>query len=296
MVLLVLVVALALIVGTFFTLPGRERWTFLVTLLVAIGAHVAVAIGLFLLPLLSIWPEPEPNAVELVTLEPDVREPEPEPEDVEAEPEPEPELPEPEPPPEPVEARPDPRPQPEPPPDAPPPEEPPAAEEAIADFTGETLTNEDGPSWASAAGSGDAMEGPIGQPGAAVTGRRRAGVRGGVVGGAGEEDPGPTIVPMSDLSRPPGVPDPGRLQETLRRNYPRQARELGVEGTARVRIRVRSDGRVVPMAVLNESYEGFGDACRRTLREGGRFTPPLDRRGEPVDTITAFTCTFRIRF
>ena len=51
-----------------------------------------------------------------------------------------------------------------------------------------------------------------------------------------------------------------------------------------------------PLTVLSEEHEGFGRACRRTLRAAGRFEPPLDRSGEPVDTITAFTCTFRIRF
>ena len=39
--------------------------------------------------------------------------------------------------------------------------------------------------WASAVGSGAAMNGPIGKPNAVVTGRDRAGVQGGVVGGSG---------------------------------------------------------------------------------------------------------------
>ncbi|HJL18527.1 MAG TPA: energy transducer TonB [Sandaracinaceae bacterium LLY-WYZ-13_1] len=241
------------------------------TLALSLGGHLAV--GLFYQDLPTIVEEPADETVEMEVLEP---EPEPEPVVRERDP-----LPQPEPPPE----------------ETPPPEEPPPAEEAIADFTGETLTNEEGPTWSSETGSGEAMEGPIGQPGATVTGRRRRGQQGGRVGGTGEgEDPGPRIVPVGDLSRPPGIRDVDRLRRTLQDNYPSRARELGIEGTARVRIRVRADGRVQPLAVLSESYEGFGQACRQTLRRGGRFEPPLDRNGEPVDTITAFTCTFQVRF
>lgn len=252
--------------------------------------HAALALGLVMLPQPSSFEETTTIAVEMVELLPE--EPPP------AEPEPEPVV---ESPPEPVPPRverPKPRLTPSEPPrpdDPPPAEEPPAAEEAIADFTGQTLTNEAGAGWQSATGNGEAMEGPIGQPGAEVTGRRRRGAREGVVGGEGDAD-APRIVPMSDLSRPPGIPNVERLQMLLRRNYPERLRELGVEGTARVRIRVRADGRVQPLAVLSEEHEGFGRACRQTLRSAGHFDPPLDRSGEPVDTITSFTCTFQIRF
>ena len=61
------------------------------------------------------------------------------------------------------------------PPDAPPPPPPPQAE-TPADFSGTTLTN-DGPGegWASAVGNGETMHGPIGRPGAKVTGRTQDG-------------------------------------------------------------------------------------------------------------------------
>ena len=64
-----------------------------------------------------------------------------------------------------------------PPPDAPPP--PPPEAETPADFSGTTLTNDGpGPGWASAVGNGEAMHGPIGRPGAKVTGRAREGAAG----------------------------------------------------------------------------------------------------------------------
>ena len=227
---------------------------------------------------LELPPEPEP-----------LPEPEPEPE---AEPEPEP-LPEPDP----IRPPPEPRPTPTaPPPEEPPPPDeppPPPAEEAIADFTGETMTNDSGESWQRATGSGAPMEGPIGQPGAQVTGRRRRGTAGGAPGGTGEEE-GPRVVAAADLSRQAGPPS-SRLVELLRRNYPSRARDLGIEGTALVRVLVTAEGRVRPQAIVAEDYEGFGDACRQTLRQGPRWEPPLDRRGEPVATRLNFRCTFTIR-
>ncbi len=175
----------------------------------------------------------------------------------------------------------------------PPAPEPPPAEEAIADFSGMTLTNDQGASWASATGSGAPLEGPIGRPGAQVTGRNRSGAAGGTPGGegSGEGD----LVAASDLSRRPGPPN-ARLEELLRQNYPRQAQTQGLEGSARVRVRVETDGSVRALSVLSEEHPGFGEACRRAIREGGRWEAPLDRAGAPAATITTFRCTFSLDF
>ena len=110
--------------------------------------------------------------------------------------------------------------------------------------------------------------------------------------GAGAGD---GLVAMSDLSRRPAPPN-DRLREVLQRNYPRQAQTQGLEGSARVRVRVDPDGSVSPLAVVSEDHAGFGDACRRTLREGGRWEAPLDRGGNAVATITTFRCTFTLDF
>lgn len=273
-----------------------------VTLGISVGGHVVIAVVLLLLPMFSRLREAS-DPVEITVVEdvpvaaPEVEEAEPEP------PPPEPEPPPPEP--EPVAPRPRPQPRPDPPraaesppapaPEAPPePAPPPPAEaEAIADFSGLTLTNPTGESWASNLGNGEAIEGPIGQPNARVTGRRREGVPGGVPGGTGDGPPGPTVLPAASLSRPPGPPTE-RLRELLRANYPREAQQLGVEGHADVRVRVHADGRVQPLAIVRETYEGFGEACRRALREGGRWEPPLDRQGRPATTDTLFRCGFSV--
>ena len=264
--------------------------------------HVGAWGGLSMLPPLEHMLDALENAtVDIVAIEePPEPEPTPEPEP-ETPPEPEPPPP-PEPPPEPRVARERPPPPPEEtPPDTPPPppdpfDEPPPQEEAIADFSGETLTN-DGPGWQSAVGSGAPMEAPIGQPGARVTGRRREGVERGTVGGTGEPTApeGPRVVALADLSRPPGPR--GDLNALLERNYPARARQLGLEGEVVVRMHVGPNGRVSRVRVSRETpaEQGFAEACRQTVR-ASEWEPPLAQGGEPVTTEIVFTCRFRIGF
>ena len=275
----------------------EEALRLAVTVGLSVGAHVAAAMVLLLLPGAALFSEPEP--VELTVVE-NLPEPVEEIEEI-VEPEPPPPLPEPEPERivEPiVDRRPDPRPQPVVVPDEPPPPDPappPPAEETVEDFSGMTLTNDTGEAaWQSNVGSGAPMEGPIGRPNAQVTGRNRTGQPNGVVGGTGEGD-SQGIVSAGNLSRQPGPPS-DRLRSLLERNYPREAQQLGIEGTADVRIQVDPDGSVRVLSVSRESHDGFGAACRQTLRQGGRWSPPLDRQGRPVATITAFRCTFTVRF
>ena len=119
-----------------------------------------------------------------------------------------------------------------PPPDAPPP--PPPEAETPADFSGTTLTN-DGPGdgWASAVGNGEAMRGPIGRPGAKVTGRARD--------GAAEPSPvkSAPVVALASLSRPPAPPD---LNDALERHYPDAARKQGTPGQAVLKARITARG------------------------------------------------------
>jgi TonB family protein len=217
-----------------------------------------------------------------------------------AEPEPLPEPPPPQP-----EAKPEPEPEPEPikpPPkareaapkpveEAPPPDPtPPApAEETIEDFTGTTLTAEGGGGgWLTATGSGAPMNGPVGKAKGAVTGRDRAGTDGGAIGGTGTR-----VLGEGDLSRQPKAPSSSILEEALRREYPKQAQQQGVEGVAKVRMRVMSSGKLSPLATLNETYPGFADACKRSLKNV-RFEPALDHQGQPATTDITYNCTFEL--
>lgn len=162
------------------------------------------------------------------------------------------------------------------------------AEETIADFSGTTLTAEGEGGWVSAVGSGAPMQGPIGKPNAAVTGKSRAGVEGGVVGGTGVR-----VVGEADLSRRPRPPSADLLNEALKREYPKQAQQQGIEGVARIRVRVLASGKLSPLATLSESYPGFAEACKRSLRDI-RFEPPLDRSGAPVATDINYVCEFTV--
>ncbi|MCA9583332.1 MAG: energy transducer TonB, partial [Myxococcales bacterium] len=176
------------------------------------------------------------------------------------------------------------------PPDAPADEPPPPAPETPVDFGNVTLSNTDGDSsWKIAPSTGKEMTGPIGTPGAAVTGRSRDGVVGGVVGGT---NPDP-VVPAGDLRRRP-VPPSASLESLLKRNFPRDARRQGIEGTARIRVRLSRDGSVRVLRRLDESYPGFGQACATTLSQSPRWSPGIDRSGNPATTEFNFTCRFQM--
>lgn len=237
--------------------------------------------------LLGMFPvdmsRPKEDVVEIALVEQPA---EPEPVAIPPEPEPVPAAPEPEPvkapPPKPVERAPRP-------PKAPPPESTPpaAAEETIADFSGTTLTGQGG--WASAVGNGAAMDGPIGKAGAAVTGRSRPGVAGGVIGGTGVR-----VVPEGDLSRRVQLPSGDVLNAALERNYPKNARQQGIEGVARIRVRVFATGKLQPLSTINESYPGLADGCKKSLN-AIVFQPGLDRTGQPVATDITYKCDFRVQ-
>jgi protein TonB len=257
-----------------------------VSLLVSMAMHAGGAVLLFAL-VRHCDTEPEPILAELdltVVEEP----PEPEPEEEVEEPPEEPDPVEPEPPPPTP-----PRAAPPPPPDEPPPPPPPAQETPVS-FDNVVLTNEGGDSsWATQQGTGVESDGPIGSPGARVTERRRRGTPGQV---EGTGPPGPRVVALADLSRQPEAPDGGRLNEILRDNYPREARDQGIEGRARVRLRLMPDGSVRILSIVSATWSGFGPACRSTVQRAGRWRPGLDQAGQPVATTVSFDCNFRVHY
>lgn len=246
-------------------------------LVVSACTHLAFFVFLGLVPPPSVVMAAKP--LEFEVLEPPPL-PELPPEEIEPEPEPEPEPPKPQPR---AEKAPTPT-EDEPPP--PPTEEPPApaAEETPFDFTGVTLTGDGNAGWSTAVGNGQAMRGPVGKPGARVTGRAAT--------GAPEAESGPQVVAEADLSRRPSVP--GDMNASLKRHYPPQAEQQGVEGFAIASIRILPNGRVSRIRIKRESFTGFGDACRQALEETP-WAPPLDKGGQPVAfDIPTFTCRFEV--
>lgn len=271
----------------------QSTWLLPALLLLSGVGHLWAYLGLGLLPT-DVQFTSEPHIVEIVA----VTEPEPIPE--------EPELPPPPPPPEPEPEIPTPRaprvdrsplPQPATPaPEVPPDEPPPPAEEAIAEFMGDTFTNETGASFAAPVGNGQEITGASGQPGAQVTGRRVVGVAGGTPGGQGgpSAPPGPQVVAFRDLSRQPGARSD--LDSLLQRNYPSRARQLGIEGGAVVGFRIMPNGRTANVRVRSQTPvdQGFGAACQRAVQQA-EFEPPLAANGDAVATDTTLNCEFTLQ-
>lgn len=172
-------------------------------------------------------------------------------------------------------------------------EEPPAAaQETPIAFDNVILTNdgEGDSSWATEQASGKSVEGPIGSPNAAVTGRSKAGIVGGVIGGTGTG----VVVDVGDLSKRPVPPS---LKQKLERLYPKKARAEGVEGEAVVRMQIGPDGTPSKLRIISESVTGYelGDACLKAL-QGEAWQPPIGKDGAPVTTRVTFTCGFEIRY
>ncbi len=261
---------------------GTTNWAFeALWVVLAIAVHAALLGGM---------PDPSdpavvsiPNTVDVSFIEETLVEPEPEvePEPV-AEEEPEPVAP----PPKPKTFK-----APKAPP--PPPEEPPAAaKETPIAFDNVVLTNEteDDSSWATEQASGKSVEGPIGSPDAAVTGRSRSGIVGGVIDGVGTG----IVVDVGDLSK---APVPPGLKEKLERLYPTKARAEGIEGEAVVRLQINPEGLPTNIRIISENPKGYGlgQACVKTLR-GEAWRPPVDKSGTRVTTRVTYRCGFEIRY
>lgn len=149
--------------------------------------------------------------------------------------------------------------------------------EAAADFTG-TLMTSDGPGVGVRAGTaGGGSGGPGATPGPTAPATVRAN--------------GPRFVAAGDLSKPPRPP---ALDGALERNYPADARRAGVAGRAVLRVKIRADGRVGRVERVSETWQGFGEACERTVRSAP-WEPPVDQDGALVETEITYTCRFEIR-
>jgi TonB family protein len=93
------------------------------------------------------------------------------------------------------------------------------------------------------------------------------------------------------------LPSQDLLNQALERNYPKSARQQGIEGSARIKLRVLPNGKLEPMRKDTESYPGFGDACLKALKEVAqqhRAEPGIDRQGQPAATEIPFNCTFSV--
>lgn len=101
----------------------------------------------------------------------------------------------------------------------------------------------------------------------------------------------PPVVAVGDLSSRPSPPS---LGAALERNYPADARQRGLSGSAKVRARIDPDGVVRRVTLVEESAAGFGSACSKTLN-GSRWAAPKDKAGRSVATEIRYTCRFVVQ-
>lgn len=116
----------------------------------------------------------------------------------------------------------------------------------------------------------------------------RGGGGGGPSAGGGGLEPGPpdfSPVPDGQLSRT------ARLIGVLDRRYPEEARRQMVEGSVRLMVEVRANGRIRNIRTLNDPGGGLATAAVAAIRRA-RFRPALDRRGQPVDTRIVYTVRY----
>ena len=250
----------------------------------------ALAIHFLVMFLIADVERPAPYIVTDMALEEVVEaEPEPVPQ---AEPEPEPE-PAPEPEPEPEKAPP---PEPK---DTPPPEpksaEPPPGP-AAPDPAGEPA-----PGWAVEAPSSDQPYTidavPIGQA-RAPGGRGKGGTGRGKGTGGGGTDPAATggggdgtVSVASIKTMPQPIGDTDFVDAT--RDYPPDAKRLGIEGQVKVRLKVDETGKVAARSLVTRLGHGLDELALK-LANRLRFKPAIDTTDKPVPATVVWTFTFTL--
>ncbi|MEI9979349.1 MAG: energy transducer TonB [Edaphobacter sp.] len=121
-----------------------------------------------------------------------------------------------------------------------------------------------------------------------------AGIPHGVVGGTGPLNAKGTVAGPVNLGQntPPPMPKPVGPTSTSKSapkvlfkpkpEYTAEAKQLHIEGSVSVRIRVSSTGTVQVLGVISDLGHGLGESAVRAV-EATRFSPATDDTGRPVD-------------
>ena len=113
----------------------------------------------------------------------------------------------------------------------------------------------------------------------------------------GPVEPGEPAVepppPPAPPPRPVTLRSKPRLLREVKVDYPAKARELGIEGTVKVRVRVGPDGRVQQTQVVSGPGFGLNQAAERALRRF-RFRPAMGSDGKPMAYWITYRYTFQI--
>jgi len=245
-------------------------------LVATLAIHVAAAAGLVAIEV----PEAEPELV--VEADFEIEEPPPEPPAPEPAPapEPEPEATEPEP------ERPEPEEEPPPAP-APDPAPPPPGD-----------TGDPAPGWATDPPNPDQ---PYDLGNAVPTAQARAprargkGGTGGGRGTGGGGEPGgtgPTPVSVSEIkTMPQPIGDTDFVE--AHKDYPPDAKRLGIEGQVKVRLVVDAQGQVASRRLVTRLGHGLDQLAMR-LAQKLRFKPAIDTSDRPVPAVVVWTFTFTL--
>ncbi len=247
-----------------------------------LAIHVVVGAGM-----VALEPAEEDDAPEIVAeldMDDVVEEPPPPPEP--PPPAPEPEKAEPEPEPEWAEPEPEQDPPPAPPPDpAPPP-------------PGET--GDPAPGWATEPPSQDEpydLGNAVPAAQARAPGARGRGGTGGGRGTGGGGEPGgtgnvPTPVSVSEIkTMPMPIGDTDFVE--AHKDYPPDARRLGVDGQVKVRLVVDAQGQVASRRLVTKLGHGLDQLAMRLARRL-RFRPAIDNSDRPVPAVVVWTFTFTL--
>ena len=133
-----------------------------------------------------------------------------------------------------------------------------------------------------------------------------AGIKLGVPGGTGPMNaPGRVAGPVNlGQNTPPPMPKPAGLASPTAKSPPKvlfkpkpeytaEAKQLHIEGTVTIRIRVSSSGSVQVLGVTSDLGHGLGDSAVRAV-QATRFKPATDDSGNPIDWEGVVNVAFQL--
>lgn len=128
--------------------------------------------------------------------------------------------------------------------------------------------------------------------GAVSTGKTGAGGQGGGSGEGSGAGSGARPVSVAML-KTQAMPKGDYSYFDARKDYPAEARQLGIEGKIRVRLQVSAEGKVSSAALLNRLGHGLDEIA---LAQAKRleFQPATDTNDRPVPSLVVWTFTFTL--
>jgi protein TonB len=140
---------------------------------------------------------------------------------------------------------------------------------------------------------GEGTTGVAVAPGKTTKGRKGAGGTGGGAGagaGTGTGTGAPvSVASIKQRAKPKG--DYGYFD--ARKDYPAEAKRLGVEGQVKVRLTVDERGRVTAAKLLTRLGHGLDELALERARKL-EFEPAIDTDDRPVSSVVVWTFTFTL--